>query len=88
MLARRSDHPHARRSDRIVWAVDAFEGLPTVKEADAKYKGDSSVAGLDARNDGGRLQLGLAVPLDYLVCRVRSARCIGKRRAAWRLTPG
>lgn len=49
-------------TDRIVWVADSFEGLPSVKQSEAKYKDDSTVD-IDAMNHGGPMQLGLAVPL-------------------------
>ena len=49
-------------TDRTVWVADSFEGLPAIKPKDALYAEDAiDVAGM---NEGGPLQLGLAVPLD------------------------
>lgn len=48
--------------DRTVWVADSFEGLPAIKPKDAVYTPDAiDVAGM---NEGGPLQLGLAVSLE------------------------
>jgi hypothetical protein len=49
-------------TDRTVWVADSFEGLPAIKADDALYAQDAiDVAGM---NEGGPLQLGLAVSLE------------------------
>ncbi len=49
-------------TDRTVWVADSFEGLPAIKAKDALYAQDAiDVAGM---NEGGPLQLGLAVSLE------------------------
>jgi hypothetical protein len=53
-------------TDRTVWVADSFEGLPALKKEEAVHADDAmEVAGM---NDGGPMQLGLAVSLE----RVRS----------------
>lgn len=49
-------------TDRAVWVADSFEGLPALKKKDAVHADDAmEVAGM---NDGGPMQLGLAVSLE------------------------
>jgi hypothetical protein len=49
-------------TDRTVWVADSFEGLPAIEKKDAIHAQDvMDVAGL---NDGGPMQLGLAVSLE------------------------
>lgn len=49
-------------TDRTVWVADSFEGLPAIEKKDAIHAQDvMDVAGM---NDGGPMQLGLAVSLE------------------------
>ena len=52
-----------RVTDRTVWVADSFEGLPALTEKDTAFKDDTYVD-VATLNDGGPLQLGLAVSLD------------------------
>lgn len=50
-------------SNRTVWVADSFEGLPSLSEEEAAYKGDASVD-VATINDGGPIALGFAVSLE------------------------
>jgi hypothetical protein len=50
-------------TNRTVWVADSFEGLPALTGKDTAYKDDSSVD-VAALNEGGPMQLALAVSLD------------------------
>lgn len=52
-------------TDRTVWVADSFEGLPALTKKDTTYKDDSSVD-VASLNDGGPMQLALAVSLDQV----------------------